>query len=156
MKLKEKGFGGVQVLLVAATIGIVSLVAMPKYQASMNKAKITEALNLAAESKRKAEQSYMVSGHFPKRVSDAQALMTTTVTRPEFVRDMKIEHDPGGQRVKIFVYFNEGVIETESETLVEQFVFMEGHLTPNAQYSIEWRCGSSGLNLDLLPADCQG
>ena len=154
MKRGQRGFGGIQVLMVAATIGIAALVAMPKYEASMNKAKITEALNLASESKRKAEQAYMVSGHFPKRASDASAMLTTTVSKPEFVREMKIEHDPSGNQVRILVFLIEGAIE--SETNEEQYIYLTGRQTRGGAYSLEWRCGASGIDLDLMPVDCQG
>ena len=154
MKLKEQGFGGIQVLLVAATIGAASLVAVPKYKAYVNKAKITEAMNLAGESKRKIEQSYMVSGHFPKRASDASAMLTTTLVKPEFVRNMQIDHDPSGKSVDIKVFIHEGVIENLDGE--EQFIYYKGQQSLNANFGIEWRCGANGINLDLMPVDCQG
>ena len=154
MNHKESGFGGIQVLLVAATIGITSLVAVPKYQAMVTKTKLTEALTLIGESKRKSEQSYMVTGHFPKRASDANAMLTTTVSKPEYVREMKIEHDPSGKRVDIKVFFHDGVIENESGE--DQFIYMTGRQSTGGQYSIEWRCGASGISLDLMPVECQG
>lgn len=154
MKRKERGFGGIQILLVALTIGAAALVAMPKYKAATNKAKITEALNLAGESKRKIEQAYMVSGHFPKRSSEASAMLTTTLSRPEFVRDMKIEHDPSGKTVRIVVFLQEGIIENELGE--EQYIFMSGRQTTGGMFSIVWECGASGFSAELMPEECQG
>ena len=65
MKNQQLGFGGLQVILVVAVIGIMSVVAVPKYKSFIGKAKITEAFNIAGESKRKLSEFYMVNGGLP-------------------------------------------------------------------------------------------
>lgn len=154
MKKREKGFGGLQVLLVALTIGVTTLVAVPKYQGMVNKAKVTEAINLASESKRKISQNYMVSGSFPRTVKETQAMYTSTLTRPEHVREMKIEHNRFGDSVTIKVFLNEGVVE--SNTSEDQYVYISGNRTQGGEYDIEWQCGGIGIGPEMLPEDCQG
>lgn len=149
----ESGFGGMQILLVAAIVAVASQVAIPKYKAFADKAKITEAMSLAGESKRKIEQAYMVSGHFPKRATDANAMLSQTVSKPEFVREMKIEHDPFGKKVRIKVFLNEGVLE--NETGEEQFIYISGNQATGGSYSIEWHCGANGFSSELMPDECQ-
>ncbi len=154
MKRVQKGFGGLQLLLVVAIIGTASLVAVPKYKAHTAKAKLTEAFNLASESKRKITQAYMVSNSLPKNRTEADAMLSNTVSRPEIVRDMKIEHAPSGDTVTIKVFINDGVIE--NPTGVEQFVFISGTTNHGGKYALEWTCGGEGLEREMLPEDCRG
>ena len=154
MKHQQHGLGGLQVLMVVATIAVTSLVAVPKYQAFANKAKITEALNLASESKRKISQSFMVNNTLPRNASEASAMMSTTVEKPEFVREMKISADDPGKKVTIKVFLNEGVVENESGG--DQYLFLSGKTTPGGQYALEWDCGAENINFELLPESCQG
>jgi len=154
MKNRIAGFGGIQVLLIVAVIGVASLVAIPKYKAFANKAKITEAINLASESKRKIAETYMATNAFPRTASEANAMLTTTVSKPEFVRELKIEHNPAGEKVTIKVFLNDGVVE--NLTGEDQYIYIAGNKSRAASYLIDWQCGAKGLGSELLPDECQG
>ncbi len=154
MKAREKRIGGLQMLLLVATIGVASLVAMPKYQAFADKAKISEAVNLAGESKRKISQAFMVSGSFPRTATQADAILSATVSSPEFVSDMTIEHDGSGEKVTIKVFLHEGVVDNLTDD--PQFIYMAANRSKSGKYVIEWHCGGSGLSLELMPENCKG
>ena len=147
MKRRETGFSGIHVLLLASTVAITALVATPRYQSFAERAKITEAFNLASESQRMIEKSYRSSGYLPRRASDANAMLTNTIAKPEFVREMKVEHDPSGKKVRIKVFFRYGVIT--NETGETQFIYMAGRQSAGKKLNIEWQCGASGLSADL-------
>lgn len=154
MKYKNRGFGGLQFVLVFAIIGAMATFAIPQYKSYVSKAKLTEAFKLAGESKRKLSEFYMLNGRFPQTESESQMMITTTVAPPEFVEEMVV--DPNDERgdITIRVYLREGVVE--NETGEEQFVYIAGHSTPGDGYQITWSCGASGLGDDLLPEDCNG
>lgn len=154
MKFQAKGFGGLQLLLVIVAIAVISLLAVPRYRAYADKAKITEALNLAAQSKRKISQGFMVSGGFPKNSREASAMLSTTVSKPEFVRDMQIDTDGKGRKVTIKVFLNDNVIDNPIGG--DQFIFYEGQLNSGGQYAIEWSCGATNISNEYLPEDCRG
>jgi Tfp pilus assembly protein PilE len=150
---QQFGFGGLQLLMVAAAIGLVSLVAMPKYNAAMTKAKITEAFNLAGESKRKLSEFYMVNNRFPRSMREADAMKTTTVTPPEYVSEMVVEPESLDHDIVVKVYLNNGV--AENPTGVDQFIYIAGD-QPSGSSMLEWSCGGIGLDAGLLPENCKG
>ncbi|HKJ17965.1 MAG TPA: pilin [Xanthomonadales bacterium] len=154
MKKREKGFGGLQVLLLASIIGAAALLVVSKHQAVTNKAKITEAINLASESKRRIARNYMVSGSFPRTAQESKAMFTGTSSQPEHVRDMKIEHNRFGDSVTIKVFLNDDVVEGDPGE--DQYVYISGFRTQGGEYEIEWQCGGIGIGPEMLPEDCQG
>ena len=81
----QKGFGGMQLLMVGAIIGVASLVAVPKYNAFVDQAKLTEAFTFAGESKRKLSEFYMTNNRFPKTSVEARPMVTESLSPPKFV-----------------------------------------------------------------------
>lgn len=154
MNRRKEGFIGLQVLLVTATIGIASLIAVPKYQAISEKSAVTEALTLAGDLQRKLAQRFVVTGRFPTTNKHASAMISSRVSKPDFIRDMRIQPDRTGQTVTIKVFLRDGVVENPTGEM--QYIYIAGHKTSSDQNPIAWQCGSAGLGRELLPDDCQG
>lgn len=153
MNKRQLGFGGLQVVLSIAAIGVLAMVAVPQYQGFISKAKMTEAFNLAGESRKKVAQFYMVSGRLPKTDGEVASMTSNALSPPEHVREMIVERDGQGGDVLIKVYLNKDVVE--NLTGEDQYIFIAGHETRGGKHALEWRCGSSGIQTDLLPEECR-
>lgn len=153
VKRWKEGFIGLQVLLVTASIGIASLVAVPRYQAISEKSTVTEALTLAGDLQRKLAQRFVVTGKFPTSNKHASAMISSRVSEPDFIRYVRIQPDRTGQTVTIKVFLREGVVENPTGEM--QYIYIAGNKTSSDQMPIEWQCGAAGLGPELLPDDCQ-
>lgn len=154
MNAEQRGFGGLQVVVAIAAMAVLSMVAVPKYQASMDKAKLTEAFNLASASKRKLTEFYMVNGRFPNSNDEALAMVTETFSPPEYVREMVVEHQDENHEVVIKVFMKPGLLDNPGGG--EQYVFVAGDESDTPGAMVEWSCGGTGMSADLLPDDCRG
>ena len=152
MKRNTKGFGGLQVLLAMATMGIASLVAVPQYESYSNRAKIMDVLEFADGSVQKASHFFIDHGSFPRTSQEAIQLNPDLIDVPGFISGVNIIPDESGKTVYIKIYLEEGVFDNEFRT--EQYVYLEGSRSPGSEFTIRWRCGISGLNLSNLPDSC--
>jgi type II secretory pathway pseudopilin PulG len=154
MKRREKGFIGLQVLLVTATIGIASMVAVPKYQTFSERAAVAEALTLAGDLQRKLAQRFMVTGNFPTTNRHTSAIISPRLAKPDFIRDMSIRPDRTGQTVIIKVQLRDGVVKNPTGDM--QYVQIAGTMSSTDHDSIEWHCSAAGVRPELLPDGCRG
>lgn len=160
MRTQQTGIGGFQLLLVAATIAAVSFVATPGDQAvldternAVEKFKVAEALNFADESKRKIAQSFTVSHSLPRTASEAYAMKPGLTPQPEFVQEVKLQHDYAGETIMIMVHLNAGVVENLLGG--EQYVYIAGIKSREGNDTLEWQCGARNVDLALLPEECR-
>ena len=153
MKIRQFGFGGLQIVLSIAVIGMMATIAVPQYQGFMSKAKLTEAFRLAGESRKKVSEFFMVSGRFPQSEGELSAVKTGTLTPPEHVREMVIERNASQGDLLIKVFLKQGVVENPAGG--EQYIYVAGNQPNGGSYALEWSCGGSGVPVDLLPDDCQ-
>jgi len=152
MKLRQAGFGRLQIVLAILVIGAVALVAIPHYTGSVSRAKLTEAFNLADESRRKVSEFLMVSGRLPSTQLELEAMATTGHSPPQHIREMVLERGFRGNDLAIKVYLKDE--EVENPTGEEQFIYVLGNGPVSGAYTLEWTCGANGVDPELLPEDC--
>lgn len=160
MGKQQTGIGGLQFLLVAATVAAVSIWATPGDQASLDtdqsadeRVKVAEALNFAGESKDKIAQSFMVNNALPRTAKEAYAMKPTAIPKPEFVREVKFQHDYAGNTFMIMVHLNDGVVENLLGG--EQYIYIAGIKSREGNDTLEWQCGARNVDLSLLPERCR-
>lgn len=160
MKTQQSGFGGLQLLVVVATIVAVSFVATPQNPATLDtekfeveKDKVAVALDLADESKRKITQSFMTSKSLPRTASEAHAMKPNMASKPDFVRELKFQPDYAGETVMIMIYLNDGVVENLLGG--EQYIYVAGIKSRDGADTLEWQCGARNVDLALLPEHCR-
>lgn len=160
MKTQQTGIGGLQLLVVVATIAAVSFVATPRNQASLDaenldveKARVVEALNFADESKYKIAQSFVDSKALPRTANEAYAMKPNMASKPDFVRDVKFQPDYAGETVMIMVYLDDGVVENLLGG--DQYIYIAGIKSSQGDDKLEWQCGARNVDLALLPEHCR-
>ncbi len=154
MKSLQAGFGLVQAVIVVAIVAAIGLVAMPKYQDFVTKSQLTEALNIAHESKRKLEMYYMTNGRFPRNMHEAEAMRTDTLKAPDYVLDMGVFAPDLDNDVVVRVFIKEGVVKNPAG--VNQYLYIAGKQSTGANARVEWTCGAQGIDENLLPDTCKG
>ena len=159
MNTRQKGLGGIQLLAVAATFAAMTLVVKPEFEApdaledeAAGKVKISAALDFASESKRKIEQSLAAGNVLPRTAREAIVFRPTVTPRPDFVTDVKFQHDYAGESFMVMVYLDNGVVENILGG--EQYVYIAGIKTDPLDDTIEWQCGARNVNRTLLPEGC--
>lgn len=160
MRTLQTGIGAMQLLLAMATLAAISFVVTPKLEATTDamentaaKAKVAEALNFAKESRQKIARSFMESDSLPRTASEAYAMKPAATSRPEFVREVRFQHDHAGETVMIMVYLENGVVENVLGG--EQYLYIAGIKSHHGDGKIEWQCGARSVDLKLLPEECR-
>lgn len=154
MKKRQLGFGAIQILLGISAMAGIMFVAVPKYNAFVDKAKLGEAISLGGESKKKMAEYYMSYSRFPRNDADAELARIETFSPPEYVSRIVINPEKGPDSVTIELHLKEGAITNET-TDPAQYLYYTAVKSAQPGAVVEWVCGSYGLNKELLPADCQ-
>ena len=159
MKHQQTGIGGLQLLVVLATIAAISFVASTKEQVALDAGrgadmvKVAQALEFAGESQRKIAQSFASSHSLPRTLSAAHAMKPTMVAKPEFVREVKFQPDYAGRNIMIMVYLDDGVVDNILGG--EQYIYIAGVRSGEGHDALEWQCGARNVDLTLLPEHCR-
>ena len=153
MRHHQKGFG-LQAVLSIGVIVAIGFVAAPAYESFISKAKITEAMTIAGESKRRAAEFVTLNGRFPQSQNEALVVKTNTITAPEYVREMVVDTENENHEIVIRVYLKEGVVENPGGQ--EQYIYIAGDLAVGSGAHVQWSCGARGVDSRLMPENCQG
>lgn len=138
-KMMQKGFTLIELMIVAAIIGILSAVAIPAYQDYTKRAHVTEGLVLSGGAKAGITEYYASQGSWP--ASNASAGVSGTIT---------------GNAVTSVAVSENGIITITYNSKVADGAKLT--LTPSASGgSITWACAKDGdiMLPRYLPANCR-
>jgi hypothetical protein len=71
-------------------------------------------------------------------------------TQPDFVSAIVVENQDQEFDIVVKVYLKVDVIDNKGDET--QFIYMAG--SKSAGLGLEWSCGASGVDADLLPRGC--
>lgn len=142
MKIIQKGFTLIELMIVIAIIGILAIIALPKYQDFSGRAQVTEAINLAEGQKAAVMEYYINKGTWPANNGEAGIADKDKITG-NYVASVEVS----AQGVITATMKNEGVSnDVAGKTLT---------LTPTPKDgSFTWACAGT-LNSKLLPPSCR-
>jgi len=139
MKKMQQGFTLIELMIVVAIIGILAAVAIPAYQDYTIRAKVTEAIGLAAAAKTAVSEYRLSQNTYP--TTNSSAGMGTTI-KSQYVTGLSI-----GSGGKITVSLNSTTSGTSGDVV----------FTPNfTNGTVQWNCSTnSTVPSKYLPANCR-
>lgn len=150
MKRHQLGYFSRQTALLLALFALVLAFAVPKLNDFSDKNKVTEAYHLASESKLRLSEFYKLSARFPTTEIEMNSVTTSVFNQPDFVSSIVVDNQDQEFDVVVKVYLKADVIDNDDDET--QYIYMAG--TRSAGLGLEWSCGASGFDADLLPRGC--
>ena len=142
MKNDQQGFTLIELMIVVAIIGILTVIAMPTYQRYTIRAQVAEGLNLTAPFKTAVAEFYSANGAFPADNADA-GLSAPGNFIGKYVNSVSVN----GAVVSI-QYGNDAHVKISGQTVNLKAMSSGG--------SVNWTCESGGVITNIyLPSACQ-
>jgi type IV pilus assembly protein PilA len=142
MKKVQQGFTLIELMIVVAILGIVTVMALPTYQGYLVRAQIAEGLNLSVPLQYAVAAYYKNKGVFPAD-NAAAALPSPTSYSGTYVESISVN----GAVISIS-YGNKANAEISGSTVTITAINNPG--------SMSWTCASGGIiSNSLLPTSCR-
>ncbi|OYQ87891.1 hypothetical protein B9T21_06460 [Wohlfahrtiimonas chitiniclastica] len=142
----QKGFTLIELMIVVAIIGILSMFALPAYQDYTKRTYVAEGIGLASAAKMAATEYYSSEAKWPKD-NAAAGLPSKTQIKGQSVTSIELAGTASNATITI-TYGSK--VAANSPTL---------ELTPDASKigSVTWKCSKfgGGMEKKWLPANCR-
>jgi type IV pilus assembly protein PilA len=138
MKVNQKGFTLIELMIVVAIIGILAAIAIPAYRDYTVRSQITEGLNFASAAKTSVSDTFISQGAWPTNNATA-GLGAPADIRSKYVTSVTVA---AGGNITV-MYGNEVNPEVAGETLV-----FTPWTSPNGDVS--WQCGTHDISTATL------
>lgn len=144
---RQQGFTLIELMIVIAIVGILAAIALPAYQDYTIRARMSEALALAAEAKTSISEYYASNGNLP---SVRASVGLSAINQNSYA--LSVNYAVSGNQVDYQIQMRP---DQRLGGMAGEQVRLRGLLEP-ATGTISWTCGP--LNIDkarFLPASCR-
>lgn len=151
MKLVQKGFTLIELMIVVAIIGILAVIALPSYQDYIARSQVLEAFSLAEGQKSAVVGYFAEKGDWPAD-NAAAGLPAKENIKGKYVKEVEIS--------KHKIIATMGTDDVNSNVKGKQLILEVNSPDDNAVGSIVWKCttgtyGTQKLDNKYLPAACR-
>ena len=138
----QKGFTLIELMIVVAIIGILAAIALPAYQDYTVRAKVSEAMGLAAAAKSAVSESRLSLGRWPTGGNDSAGIPNTISSG--FVRSVVL--GAGGTTITVTL------ANTLQAGLGGSTLIFGGSFATN---TVQWVCTGGNLRDQYRPSNCR-
>ena len=143
MKMIQKGFTLIELMIVIAIIGILAAIAIPAYQDYIVRAKVSEGISLASASKAAVAETRQSLGRFPASVASYGLPAAASISGNNVT---SVATTPASGVITI-TYRNDNAINTQTLIMTPTFAANSGSMT--------WICTGGTVLSKYRPANCR-
>ena len=144
MKKMQQGFTLIELMIVVAIIGILAAIAIPAYQDYTIRAKVSEAVGLAASAKTAVSEYRISENDWPANNGDAG--MSNTIAS-DYVTGVVITSVAAGGVITVTLDAGEVGVAAGENTLIFDGTF--------ADSTVQWDCDTGTVLDKYRPANCR-
>lgn len=144
MRNMQKGFTLIELMIVVAIIGILAAVAIPAYQDYTVRAKVTEALSIAAAAKTGVSEFWASEGHLPSANASVGLPATATSINGNAVRSLAVS---GSGLITVTLSATGLPANVQADTVFLRPTTGDG--------SVRWTCSGGTLEAKYRPSECR-
>ena len=148
MKILQKGFTLIELMIVVAIIGILAAVAIPAYQDYIARAQVSEAVNLLGSAKSPFTEYFGDKGHWPLTAAEVMGSTSGKYTAAIEITGTPVNTAPGAITLMATIQPNGVNTNITSATL----------LIETADSGKVWTCkvgGTNAINPKYVPGSCR-